>query len=1425
MDAFQLVPGKDVYAQDETGVWTVATLERLDKTSATVSGRDGSKWSLALTEILPFSGMASQGIDDMILLDVLNEAAILTNIQSRYAQQHIYTYVGPILLSVNPYQSLPVYGSDVLARYVDSRSKDANPPHLYQVAEAAFGNVLRRGQNQAVLISGESGAGKTEATKVVLHYLTQRSHQLCALQGSASDEGSVIQQRILDANPVLEAFGNATTIRNTNSSRFGKLFQVQYNDYGLIVGARLTKYLLEKSRVVSQAVNERNYHIFYQLCAGATEQERRTLGLQGASCYHYLSQNGRDVCVDGLNDNEGFQKVRNGLRVLGINDGEQSAMWRLVAAILHLGNLCFVCNERTGETYVDPSASSYLDWVALLLDCESKQLQQALCFRTMSSGRTAGKASVYQIPLNLEKCLDSRDALAKHLYSLLFDWLVDRVNQSMENPTEAKCSIGVLDIFGFEVFENNCFEQLCINYANEKLHQQFINFFFRSEQEAYVDEDIPWEKVEFADNVECLNLLEGKPYGIFSLLQEQCQMGRNMDDAKLVDLFQSHLHKHPDFSTAKFSPSSFVVKHYAGDVSYNSDGFLEKNKDSLHDDLQAVLTSSKCPFITRLVAGQTQSSNPPASTSNPKTPGPVPAPRKGGPKGSVLSTTLSMQFMQQVDTLMNLLSSCDLHYVRCIKPNDHKCPSHFAGKMVLSQLKYSGVLECIKLRRAGFAVRVKFEEVTDMFKSVRAVRDASSRGVPQSDKKERCRRLLLHLGVPEDAFLLGKTLCFFKYQETMVTIYSKLDEVKHAMATRIQAVARGHLQRGSYLRACYLLVRMQARARGVIQRHRGRRALLAAHTVQRYWRKLRMLRLLHRMVVKKRESDERLKHVQGGITAKIQEEELKRQQRMAARGISTTPTPASVSHRQPPPPPSRQPPPPPRSQSIAGKSSSQSAGGASPRSASKSSHGATAVGSGLRSSVSGLSHTFSDAAKQIAARAEAGVATLTGAKSSSAPTQKTDTGATKMEGYAWKKGGSKMGKGGSKAHVLASRNTWRRRYFVLTADGCLRYYVERNDPASFKGEVVLSAKPWTVEARHHTSNRLGHMEHCLVLTQHYAPYHAKPFMMSVDNATQARDWLYAIVSVVGSERCTVLGANSLPPPPVSHAGLGASNVTADADAVFGRQCSLERQTNAAKSLLAAGSNNANLDASGHWTVIKPPVGAVEDNALMKTDVARRVVPGDDAGGELRTASTPEVIAEKPHVDGAATTTEQCTSQVDESGTLKEKQLQHSENPRMAFSLKESTARSFASTESPEIAQHANAGAALEVTSESHGEASFNRVPSKANPASSDTDSNHSWVNTQAATTIKAAGALNALPKGKGQPPPPPVKRTQPPPPPGNRGQIPPPPRGQPPPPPMNASRAVSQSADASTCRPETSSGAKSGKQSKFASHPTPQVTA
>ena len=644
--------------------------------------------------------------------------------------------IGPILISINPYKWTDIYNDAVVDRYTtDSTAADTASPHIFQVAARALSNLLassgsRERKNQAVIISGESGSGKTEATKLILKYLTKRTARF--------EGGKSIELQVSLATPLLESFGNAKTLRNDNSSRFGKFLQVQFSREGKIVGAKVKNYLLEKTRIVRQAENERNYHIFYQVLSAAPLDVLKSVGLERDASYEFITH-GR---LPGA-DRAGFERMERCFKEIFVDDSEErmNCVMKTLAAVLHLGNLIFIDREESeGSTVeVDDTAGA---WVCRLLEVDMAALSSGFCHSVMRV-----KDEELRIPLGADKAELKRDALAKVLYSLLFKWLVDSLNETMKaRDVAVDGEIGILDIYGFERFDSNGFEQLCINFANEKLQKQYNEHVFEVEQAEYEREEIDWSYIQFQDNSPCLSLIDTGALSILNLLDEACLMPKGSDESLLQKLNAQHARdeKSPHFRKPRFSqPPAFILVHYAGAVKYTVTGFVQKNKESLSDSVCALIKCSRSKWFSTLISRVHK----PQSQSQSK-------PQKRSRK-SLRPPTISQQFRKQLNALVMCLNACDPHYIRCIKPNDFKRKEDFNIGKISHQLRCAGVFETLRIRAQGYAYRCPHQA---FFNSNRCI-------IPKASNCKDLMRGIQNI-IPEamenSSWQMGKTKVFLK---------------------------------------------------------------------------------------------------------------------------------------------------------------------------------------------------------------------------------------------------------------------------------------------------------------------------------------------------------------------------------------------------------------------------------------------------------------------------------------------------------------------------------------------------------------------------------------------------------------------------------------------------------------------------------------
>ncbi|KAK4147805.1 P-loop containing nucleoside triphosphate hydrolase protein [Dichotomopilus funicola] len=693
------------------------------------------------------------GVSDLTLLRTVSNEAINENLKKRFEGAEIYTYIGHVLVSVNPFRDLGIYTDQVLDSY-RGKNRLEMPPHVFAIAESAYYNMKAYKENQCVIISGESGAGKTEAAKRIMQYIANVSG------GGETGDIQQIKDMVLATNPLLESFGNAKTLRNNNSSRFGKYLQIHFNAQGEPVGADITNYLLEKSRVVGQITNERNFHIFYQFTKGASQQYRETFGIQKPETYIYTSKS-KCLNVDGIDDLAEYQDTLNAMKVIGLTQAEQDNIFRMLAAILWTGNLVF---REDDDGYAAVSDQSVVDFLAYLLEVDSASLVHAITIRVL----TPRNGEVIESPANVAQATATRDALAKAIYYNLFDWIVERINQSLRARQAAANSIGILDIYGFEIFEKNSFEQLCINYVNEKLQQIFIQLTLKAEQEEYAREQIKWTPISYFDNKIVCDLIESiRPPGIFSAMKDATKTA-HADPAACDRTFMQGIN---GMSNPHLTPrqGNFIIKHYAGDVTYTVDGITDKNKDQLLKGLLNLFQGSQNKFLHTIFPHQVDQDN-----------------RKQPPSaGDRIRTS--------ANALVETLMKCQPSYIRTIKPNENKSPSEYNVPNVLHQIKYLGLQENVRIRRAGFAYRQSFEKFVDRFFLLSPATSYAGEYTWQGSYEAAVKQILKDTSIPQEEWQLGVTKAFIKSPETLFALEHMRDRYWHNMATRIQRMWRAYL--------------------------------------------------------------------------------------------------------------------------------------------------------------------------------------------------------------------------------------------------------------------------------------------------------------------------------------------------------------------------------------------------------------------------------------------------------------------------------------------------------------------------------------------------------------------------------------------------------------------------------------------------------
>eukprot|EP00397_Hematodinium_sp_SG-2012_P000332 GEMP01000332.1.p1 GENE.GEMP01000332.1~~GEMP01000332.1.p1 ORF type:complete len:1868 (+),score=475.57 GEMP01000332.1:93-5696(+) len=851
-----LAPGMNVWVPCPTKVWRAAEILEVTPKGIKidVDGKDELIATSTNVMLRNHEEIGDEGVislDDLTQLPHLHEPSILHALNLRYDLDTIYTSTGPILIAVNPFKQIAgLYDEKKLNGYLDqvrALGTYSMPPHVFGIAANAFIGMIKTQVGQMVLISGESGSGKTENTKFVLRLLTN--------MGNSGQGLSNIENLVLESNPVMESFGNSCTLRNPNSSRFGKFIELKYaaqkegGNYSLI-GASVSTYLLEKVRVTEQAEGERNYHIFYQYCAAleladadgvytfprsgtltefkkakekqtkrATENlaqgqkektELKLIPVGKTSDYHFTNQSSKRV-LKNTDDAKEFEDTIFSMMVCGIDADEQQSIFRLVGAILLLGN-AELKEGPPPERRSEIVASNEFVACAEALGLTVAKLTAALTWRTIITPQDR-----LRTPLKLADAIENRDSLARFLYDAVFQRLRDRVNTSFGGDVPGKTySIGVLDIFGFECFEKNSFEQLCINFTNERLQQFFNTFVFKLEEALYQREQIPWEALDFPDNQDIITLISGK-MGIFALLNEECRMPKGSDATFVSKLVREHQGS-TRFASVKLKPGSFQINHFAGKVQYNGDNFLAKNKDQMSVDLIDCVTASANAYNQKLTTEFLADEMAPAGQSGP-----------GGRSKPAGKLTVAASFKSQLDGLIQKVDLSAPHFIRCLKPNFHCVPDEFDPVSAVEQLRYGGVLEVLKVQRAGYPVRLAHKECHDTYRalcllpraknlSADSMRESVGSMLQKIDDKYKLPRTKAGL-----SFTVGKTLAFFKH-ETYVILERLLYDYRSTYATKIARVFRGWNARKRFLKMKVGSRLIQRCVRGMLGRTIARKA-------------------------------------------------------------------------------------------------------------------------------------------------------------------------------------------------------------------------------------------------------------------------------------------------------------------------------------------------------------------------------------------------------------------------------------------------------------------------------------------------------------------------------------------------------------------------------------------------------------------------
>uniref|UniRef100_A0A8C9TB79 Myosin VC n=1 Tax=Scleropages formosus TaxID=113540 RepID=A0A8C9TB79_SCLFO len=716
------------------------------------------------------------GENDLTALSYLHEPAVLHNLKVRFVESRIiYTYCGIILVAINPYKQLPLYGDAIIHAYSGQNMGDMDP-HIFAVAEEAYKQMARKNKNQSIIVSGESGAGKTVSARYTMRYFATVSK---------SGSKAHVEDKVLASNPITEAIGNAKTTRNDNSSRFGKYTEISFDKSYQIIGANMRTYLLEKSRVVFQSENERNYHIFYQLCSSVDDPEFKNLRLLTADKFVYTSMGGR-TDIDSVDDKADMMETRRTFSLLGRSRSPdfQIDVFRVLAGILHLGNI-----------EIRASSDYHLGVFCELLDVSAEDVSRWLCQR-----RIVLVAETVVKPVPQKRAINARDALAKHIYAHLFDYIIHKINTVLQFPGKQHTFIGVLDIYGFETFEVNSFEQFCINYANEKLQQQFNLHVFKLEQEEYMKEDIPWTLIDFYDNQPVIDLIEAK-MGILDLLDEECLFPQGTDQNWLQKLYNNYLDKNALFEKPRMSNQAFLIQHFADKVEYQCKGFLEKNRDILPEELVEIMRVSKfhllSDFFQEEELGLTLNRGIKVRPARPSV----------KPANKQLRTTVGNKFRSSLYLLMETLNATTPHYVRCIKPNDEKLPFEYDSKRVVQQLRACGVLETIHISAQSYPSRWTYIEFYSRYSIL-----MSQAELGLNDKKQTCKTVLQRLIQDSNQYKFGRTKIFFRAGQVAYLEKLRSDRLRGACIT-IQKHVRGWSQHRKFLqmRAAAIIIQQYVR--------------------------------------------------------------------------------------------------------------------------------------------------------------------------------------------------------------------------------------------------------------------------------------------------------------------------------------------------------------------------------------------------------------------------------------------------------------------------------------------------------------------------------------------------------------------------------------------------------------------------------------
>ncbi|XP_034850457.1 myosin-7-like [Mirounga leonina] len=764
---------KDVYVPDDKEEFVKAKILSREGGKVTAETEHGKTVTVKEDQVMQQNPPKFDKIEDMAMLTFLHEPAVLYNLKERYASWMIYTYSGLFCVTVNPYKWLPVYNAEVVAAYRGKKRSEA-PPHIFSISDNAYQYMLTDRENQSILITGESGAGKTVNTKRVIQYFAV----IAAIGDRKKDQTpgkGTLEDQIIEANPALEAFGNAKTVRNDNSSRFGKFIRIHFGATGKLASADIETYLLEKSRVIFQLRAERDYHIFYQILSNK-KPELLDMLLITNNPYDYAFISQGETTVASIDDAEELMATDNAFDVLGFTSEEKNSMYKLTGAIMHFGNMKFKQKQR--EEQAEPDGTEEADKSAYLMGLNSADLLKGLCHPRVKVGNeyvTKGQ--------NVQQVAYATGALAKAVYEKMFNWMVTRINTTLETKQPRQYFIGVLDIAGFEIFDFNSFEQLCINFTNEKLQQFFNHHMFVLEQEEYKKEGIEWEFIDFGMDLQaCIDLIE-KPMGIMSILEEECMFPKATDMTFKAKLYDNHLGKSNNFQKPRNikgkQEAHFSLIHYAGTVDYNILGWLEKNKDPLNETVVGLYQKSSLKLMATLFSTYASADVGDSGKG------------KGGKKKGSSFQTVSALHRENLNKLMTNLRTTHPHFVRCIIPNERKAPGVMDNPLVMHQLRCNGVLEGIRICRKGFPNRILYGDFRQRYRILNPT------AIPEGqfiDSRKGAEKLLGSLDIDHNQYKFGHTKVFFK-AGLLGLLEEMRDERLSRIITRIQAQARGQLMR------------------------------------------------------------------------------------------------------------------------------------------------------------------------------------------------------------------------------------------------------------------------------------------------------------------------------------------------------------------------------------------------------------------------------------------------------------------------------------------------------------------------------------------------------------------------------------------------------------------------------------------------------